>query len=424
MKRWIRKSYFGLNLLKNRLLIQAIKLLRVFAKDAFQSGAESLEPPRQVIKSTADWMAAQSPNAQFTGHYIQVDQPYELVRTNQPQTGDATPHPQFAADKVAHLSGSFVAVIPHGRVWGEYGAIVTEDNSLLADLSVYRLQKSIGYHRVFSDWHYCSVKKIEGTVANLATDSAFVYYHWIADLLLRYGLLIKAGYTADSFDKIIIGNHAKRFQKDTLEVLGLLGAGQDKVILTAEHPLIWAKSLVVPSYPAMGQGFHPWHMEMLRSWFLPAVKDALPTLEPNARIYVSRGQATYRRVMNEEAVMTLLTGYGFKVVQLETLSFLEQVALMASSEMVVAPHGSGLTNIIFCRPGTKIIEIFSPEMVGAYYWIISDLCQLDYYYTIGDRLRSEKYDHTWNASADVLVSLDRLQKTLDLALAASTSVAS
>ncbi|MFK7943264.1 MAG: hypothetical protein AB8B85_10180, partial [Paracoccaceae bacterium] len=35
---------------------------------------------------------------------------------------------------------------------------------------------------------------------------------------------------------------------------------------------------------------------------------------------------------------------------------------------VVAVHGAGLTNLLFCRPGTRVIEIFPGNFVKSPYW--------------------------------------------------------
>ena len=48
---------------------------------------------------------------------------------------------------------------------------------------------------------------------------------------------------------------------------------------------------------------------------------------PTERIYVSRRRARWRRVLNEDALMAVLARYGFRLVELEALSFREQVEL-------------------------------------------------------------------------------------------------
>ncbi len=95
----------------------------------------------------------------------------------------------------------------------------------------------------------------------------------------------------------------------------------------------------------------------------------------------------------------------------------EQAELMASCEAVVAPHGGGLSNLVFCRPGTKVIEIFSPELVAGYFWKLCNQLNLDYYYILGQGLpetQDEDYQQTWNPRADIVVDLSSLRETLEM----------
>ena len=40
------------------------------------------------------------------------------------------------------------------------------------------------------------------------------------------------------------------------------------------------------------------------------------------------------------------------------LSFAETVRLWSSASLVVAPHGAGLANLMFCPPGATVVELF------------------------------------------------------------------
>jgi len=43
---------------------------------------------------------------------------------------------------------------------------------------------------------------------------------------------------------------------------------------------------------------------------------------------------------------------------LGTMSVLEQIELFSNADVVIGTHGAGLANILFCKPNTKVIEIF------------------------------------------------------------------
>jgi len=75
------------------------------------------------------------------------------------------------------------------------------------------------------------------------------------------------------------------------------------------------------------------------------------------KIYVSRKLAIKRHLSNEEEFLPILKKHNFHKVFLEHLSIPEQVKLFRSSSHIIAPHGAGLTNILFAHAGVKILEI-------------------------------------------------------------------
>jgi hypothetical protein len=100
----------------------------------------------------------------------------------------------------------------------------------------------------------------------------------------------------------------------------------------------------------------------------------------NARdIYVTRRNAPNRRLLNENELLDGLRAYlpSLELVELESLPFLDQINLFRESRIIIAPHGGGLTNLLFCREGTKIVEIHTNGATPAF-WHTSFLRKLDY----------------------------------------------
>ncbi len=78
---------------------------------------------------------------------------------------------------------------------------------------------------------------------------------------------------------------------------------------------------------------------------------------PQRRIYISRERAARRKLVNETEVWSVLRSFGFEKVVMEDLSFDRQVDLMKQTEILVSPHGAGLTNMMFCPRGAIVVEI-------------------------------------------------------------------
>ena len=80
------------------------------------------------------------------------------------------------------------------------------------------------------------------------------------------------------------------------------------------------------------------------------------------KIYIDRSDVdpnniSLRRIQNDPETKKFLEMNGYKSVKLQDLSFVEQVGLFSSVKKVIGLHGAGFANIVFCKPGTKNIEI-------------------------------------------------------------------
>lgn len=80
-------------------------------------------------------------------------------------------------------------------------------------------------------------------------------------------------------------------------------------------------------------------------------------IEISKKIYVTREDSNYRKVINEGDVVTLLREKGYRVINPQLYEIEEQIEIFSNAEKIIAPHGSNLANIIFCKPGTEIFEI-------------------------------------------------------------------
>ena len=46
--------------------------------------------------------------------------------------------------------------------------------------------------------------------------------------------------------------------------------------------------------------------------------------------------------------------------------------------MIVAPHGAALANIVFCKPGTRVVEISTRSGYRDWYWQLAAVAGLSY----------------------------------------------
>ena len=322
----------------------------------------------------------------------------------------------------------FVVTVPQGRCWSAPQinswmichalAVITPDGYLLGDLSrdypwflpVCPYQER-AEHSIYKQESLSPVEKIDGRVALLSTLAGHVYYHWMFDLLPRLDLLRRSEIDLQEIDWFVVNSLDKPYQKETLSLLDIPSS---KIIESDRHSHIQATELIVPSFPGYLDWVEPGTIEFLRQTFLPQV--SLAKTSSAQKIYVSRAKAKSRQLVNEAEVARLLASYGFKTIFLEEMSVLEQIAIFANAETIVTPHGSGLTNLVFCSPDTKVIEIFSPNYIRTDYWMISQYLQLQHYYTVGQSfdcqsLRNLMYQNS--LTEDILVKIDSLELILE-----------
>ena len=320
----------------------------------------------------------------------------------------------------------FVVTIPNGRAWTapqknswvicDSLAVITPDNYLLGDLSRDYPWFLPGCptperaeHSIFEREYIAPVEKIEGKVALLSGLAGHVYYHWMFDILPRLELLRRGEIKFKEIDWFVVNSLSKPYQRETLKLLGIPEA---KIIESDLHSHIQASELIVPSFPGYLDWIPEGTIKFLRQAFLPQISS---NLSNRHKIYISRAKAKNRQLINEAEVDRLMAESGFIMVYLEEMTFLEQVSLFANAKTIVAPHGSGLTNLVFCPPDTRVVELFSPNYMRTDYWMISQQLHLQHYYVVGNNfgcssLRNLMYQNS--LTEDILVNIDALKLIL------------
>jgi len=321
-----------------------------------------------------------------------------------PRTIERAVHANFRS-KVFPLHATFVASLEGAKVKGAGGCVYSKRDRPVSDLMAYRdfcdLLGDPFPHRSEAP----ATRRLAGNTALLATPWAErCYYHWLLELLPRFGLLEMSGYRLDEVDWFLINEVRHRFQEETLNKIGIPA---DKIIYTNADTHIQAEMLIVPTVPRLS------HNRLVGD-FLQNLFPAEAAPPRRRRLYISRAKSAHRRVEKEDELFWVLERRGFERLYLEDLAVHQQAQAMAAAEAVIAPHGAGLANLVFCDKGTKVIELLSPRYVCPVFWELSNARELEYYYLLGEGQRIDRL-RPWNNNADLRVDLDKLKRTLDLA---------
>lgn len=366
-------------------------------------------PPSGYYRTTGEWIAYYQSRGypmedQFMELYDDHSSDYRMPK------GLEEPIPwQFRQKPYSIHPSPFVAIIPEGRIWGLKGAVIATDNKLLWDVSVEQVGYMPEQHSVFHQNNGSPIEYRAETLGVLTYTASDSYFHWMLDVLPRIDLLRQSGITIDKY--VFNTSPSPPYQQETL---ALLNIPPDKRLEIGATANIKAKRLVVPSHIGYTSNYPKWAVDFLRKEFSKYTQ--MEHEGKYERIYISRDDANYRKVTNETQVTDLLNKYNFKKIILSQYSVAEQIRIFASAQIIISPHGANMTNLLFCKPGTKVIEIFSPGYVNPIYWVISNHADLDYYYVIGNGIRSpENIFEFARGTEDIEANIDDLTRVIQLA---------
>jgi len=234
--------------------------------------------------------------------------------------------------------------------------------------------------------------RIRGDVYSLLAMWSTSYYHWFHDVLPR----LEAAFPhLPRGTRFLINDRPASWQLDTLAAYGIQGEHleiQPKDARTQIERLWFAT-------PAGQTGFGSHGLlkkvsKRLRSHFIT------PTEESPCGLYVSRSQSRCRRVVNEGELLAEMTTHQFQKLHCEDFTIQEQIALFWNARWVLAPHGAGLTNIMFCRPSTPVGEIHYAETVyNDHYWMLAQQFGLRHSHLGAKKL--DRPDGQYDLEADV-----------------------
>jgi capsular polysaccharide biosynthesis protein len=117
------------------------------------------------------------------------------------------------------------------------------------------------------------------------------------------------------------------------------------------------------------------------------------------RVYVSRRRASHRRVRNEDDLMEKLRPLGVRRHDLEALAPSEQIRLFQEAEVVVAPHGAGLANLLFSTDAT-VVELQASRTVAPNFYLLCKRMGHNYRYVPHD---APDVDSSFTADPDEVI---------------------
>jgi capsular polysaccharide biosynthesis protein len=311
------------------------------------------------------------------------------------QLGDSVDQPSFPKSVDVYVTKRVL-------VDGGTGAVLSEGGALLAKVSQYAKCAAVPSpwdHPVFLQPGSMEVETINACCVLLATANSKVYYHWMLETMPLIGLLKEHQLWTGNL--VFLLGERQDFQISSIEDAGF---GGHEIVHMRKGCRYRVENLICATY------FHP---QVMVAKYAPSLREMFlkTTRFGNETVYIARKGENLRRIINEAEILEIAKKFGAAVVYLEGMSVSQQAALFHSAAVIIAPHGSALTNIVFCRPDTSIFELFSANYVRALYPRFGHQLGLDYWHmTCEPMLRSSNAPGVFESFA---VDPQLFESTLD-----------
>jgi len=260
----------------------------------------------------------------------------------------------------------FVSEFSNATLLGPVGPGVTDDGRVIADtigtppltprrtgISIAQSITTNGVRPTLSALSGDSHSENQFEIATLAVSPWNNYYHWTVECLLKIRLLEKYGTKTGTYPTLLVPEERTSWMSESLEIVGYEGE-----VASIGHGITEVNTLVVPTFP------DPIPVECF--WLRDRMRENNQERNENdERIYISRNDATVRQVSNRNAVQRVLDEHDIDTYVLGDLSVREQIDLFTRAELVVAPHGAGLTNILY-GDDPAVVELFGDKTMATF----------------------------------------------------------
>ena len=194
------------------------------------------------------------------------------------------------------------------------------------------------------------------SVVSCNNGSSKNYYHWTVQTLPS---LINAQQYLNNNYTLILPENLSSYQLEWLSLAGL-DKGHCQHLYLRERDVVFSRELVAPLTLYKPFDYQPSRRTLLK--FRKQINERMISEEDHAslpnKLYISRSDSKkIRGLKSEKKLEKSLEELGFFILKASSLSVKDQIKLFKNAKTIVAPHGAGLSNLIFANPQCRIFEI-------------------------------------------------------------------
>jgi len=310
----------------------------------------------------------------------------------------------------------YVAKVKNGRIYTDYVenvSIIDNNNLLVNNVSHQQIDGGMFPVKLNSALVKGTPrlkKKIKGSVLCMVqgVSAETNYFHWMFDILPRIKL-IKNIKSLEDIDYFYFPE-LKKWQRDTLSVFKI---PKNKFINSKKYRHIQADLIFATSHPWYTKGHMVSESKNLPAWAINWVSNTFLKYKKktlcNKKIFIDRSESMFKhcQITNNNDVKNNLIKLGFSIHETGKMSFFEQIYLFNNAKVIVGAHGAAFTNLVFCKPKTKIIEIIPKSHPNTVNKKISKIKNLNYFRFITKDLKERE-----KITGDIVVNINTLIKKL------------
>lgn len=194
------------------------------------------------------------------------------------------------------------------------------------------------------------------------------YYHFLIENFGQALALIEEFPDA----KVLVPEKLEGFAKDAIRLL------PKSTEVVSYRTRVQPDSVLLASrFLTLGRP-QPREVRALQELAVSTIGNAQSELDLSEKIYVSRRFAS-RSPHGERELEQFLERVGFKTVFAEHLSLGDQIETFSSASVIIGPHGAGLSNIVFGKPGATVIELLDERWPNHCFEILAAECSLEFH---------------------------------------------
>ena len=306
----------------------------------------------------------------------------------------------------------FSRTIPATYLLTLQNAFITNEGVAYQNLKIVEESLVSPAHYKSFGWRYVLSQIIKKKRINLFREETYIfpfntwslgYFHWFTDVIPRIYSLKE--YCENSV--LLLPQSYNSFHIDSLAPFHF-----KDIYNIPNGAYVFANKVLMPTHTAPTGNYNEIIMNGIRDLYFNYY-DCSKEQIPHKKIYISRAKALRRKIRNEHEVESVLKAYGFQILYFEDLSFSQQIAICCSTEVIISQHGAGLTNMLFMKPGSKVMEFRREgDSTNLCYFSLASALKLKYYYQFGEAIDNSRTTF----DGDIGINILELEKNIRVIL--------